>query len=82
MTADNGIIVSGVVLTAAPVEAVPRPLTAIALVSWLRTAWLGSSSVAPTPVSWAVIGVVDAGAVLTTPAVAWAPLIAPPEVLT
>jgi hypothetical protein len=58
------------VLTAAPVEADPRPLTAIWLVRRLRTAWVGST--AP-----ACSGVVD-----TIAPVACAPLIAPPEVLT
>ena len=63
-------MVSGAVLTAAPVEAEPRPETAMALVAWLRTAAVGSTA----PVA--------SGAVDTTAPVAWAPLIAPPVVLT
>ena len=63
-------IVSGVVLTAAPVDAEPRPLTAIWLVRWLRTAWAGSTTPA------------FAGAAETMAPVAWAPLLAPPDVLT
>ena len=70
----NGIwfwsVVLAVVLTAAPVEAEPRPDTAIWLVRWLRTAWAGSTTPA------------FAGAAETMAPVAWAPLIAPPDVLT
>ena len=79
-------MVSGDVLTAAPVEAEPRPLTAIWLVSWLRTAWLGSSDVAALvnrltePVVPWVADTVGDGAMMAC--VACAPLIAPPEVLT
>ena len=71
---------SGVVLTAAPVEAEPRPLTANALVRWLRTAAFASSCVAAAPARAPVPGVVET--VLETAAVACAPLTAPPEVLT
>ena len=70
VSCERGIIVSGVVLTAAPVDAEPRPETAIALVRWLRTACAGST--AP-----AARGVVE-----TTAPVAWAPLMAPPVVET
>ena len=70
VSCDSGIIVSGVVLTAAPVEAEPRPETAIALVRWLRTAAVGSTAPAAS------------GVVETMAPVAWAPLIAPPVVLT
>ena len=51
--ADNGTIRSGAMLTAAPVEAAPRPLFAIAFVARLRTAcasYDGSSVLASTAV--------------------------------
>ncbi len=54
----------------------------MALVRWLRTAELGSSEVAPAPLSEAVFGVPVAVDVVPTAAVAWAPLIEPPVVLT
>ncbi len=79
-------MVSAAVLTAAPVDAEPRPLTAIWLVSWLRTAWLGSSEVAAfvRPVAEPVLPATafTAGAVETIACVPCAPLIEPPEVLT
>jgi hypothetical protein len=85
VTCDSGTIVSAAVLTAAPVEAEPRPLTAIALVRWLRTAWLGSWLVAPLPISVVFLPVPVAVVLveaLAMPPVAWAPPIEPPDVLT
>src|SRR4051812_31303148 len=71
---------SRVVLTAAPVEVALRPVLAIELVAWLRTASLA--------IRTAVLAAVPAGAgrdsdvtVLAGALVDWVPLTGPPAVL-
>src|ERR1700676_673521 len=78
LNAENGTTVSLAVLTAAPVEVLPRPALAREFAARLRAA------------SWAVAAaledLLDAAVLSTvvpaTACVAWVPLTAPPEVLT
>ncbi len=70
-------MVSAAVLTAAPVDAAPRPVLASALVAWLRAV---SVAELRRPCRWR-----RSGSRPTVPATAlldWLPLTVPPEVLT